>query len=123
VDDSPIRIERASTILYCDRWKECVDFYRSTMGFAVAFENDWFVEFSVASTSMLSVADARRATIESASGAGITLAWQVDSVAGVRDRLVRLGIEVTPLATRWGSTVCYLQDPEGNRIELWTPAT
>ena len=123
VDKPPIRIERANTILYCDRWNECVEFYRSTIGFAVAFQNHWFVEFSVAGSSMLSVADARRATIEPAAGAGITLAWQVESVAEVRSRLVRLGVEVSPLATRWESTVCYCHDPEGHRIEFWSPGT
>jgi len=124
-DDVPggrITIRRANTVLYCDRWVECVDFYRTTIGLAATFENDWFVEFRVADASMLSVADARRATIESAAGRGITLTWQVDSVADTRARLEQLGVAVTPLATRWGSTVCYCHDPEGHRIELWTPA-
>jgi catechol 2,3-dioxygenase-like lactoylglutathione lyase family enzyme len=121
--NEPIRVERANTILYCDRWSECVDFYRTTIGLAVAFENDWFVEFCINDSSMLSVADARRATIESASGAGITLAWRVAAVAEARARLVGLGVEVTTLAARWGSTVCYCHDPEGHRLEFWTPDT
>jgi len=120
VDEPPIRVERANTILYCERWRECVEFYGNTLGFAVSFENEWFVEFSVAGTAMLSVADARRATI-APSAAGITLAWHVESVTEARARLVGLGVAVTPLARRWGSTVCYCHDPDGHRIELWTP--
>ena len=122
MDQPPIRIERANTILYCRRWNECVEFYRDTIGLTVGYENDWFVEFSVDGSSMLSVADARRATIESAAGAGVTLAWLVEAVDLVRARLVRLGVDVTPLTTRWESTVCYCHDPEGHRIEFWTPS-
>ena len=118
--DDPITIERANTILYCDRWSECVDFYRNTIGLAVTFENEWFVEFCVAGSSMLSVADARRATIRSAAGRGITLTWQVESITAVRARLDRLGVAVTPPTIRWGASVFYCHDPEGHRIELWT---
>ena len=112
----------SNTILYCDSWNECVAFYRDTIGLTVTIENEWFVEFNVTGTAMLSVADARRSTIPSATGAGITLTWKVDAVADARARLMRLGVAVTPLTTRWGATVCYCHDPEGHRIELWTPA-
>ena len=122
MDEPPLSIEVSNTILYCDSWNECVAFYRDTIGLTVTFENEWFVEFNITGTAMLSVADARRATIPSATGAGITLTWKVDSVADARARLMRLGVAMTPLSTRWRATVCYCHDPEGHRIELWTPA-
>lgn len=122
MDEPLLRIDASNTILYCDRWRECVDFYRDTIGLTVAFANDWFVEFNVTGAAMLSVADARRSTIPSASGAGITLTWRIDSVADAHARLIQRGVAMTPLSTRWGSTVCYCHDPEGHRIELWTPA-
>jgi catechol 2,3-dioxygenase-like lactoylglutathione lyase family enzyme len=118
-EDGSITIQRSNTILYCDRWSDCVDFYRRIIGLAASFENEWFVEFEISESAMLSVADARRATIGSAGGSGITLTWRVASVEAARARLERLGVAVTPLSTRWGSTVCYCHDPEGHRIELW----
>jgi catechol 2,3-dioxygenase-like lactoylglutathione lyase family enzyme len=115
-----IRIDRANTVLYCDRWAATVEFYRTTVGLPVEFENDWFVEFRVAGSSMLSVADASRATIDSVGGSGLTLTWRVEDIAAARSRLEALGVEVTPLQVRWRSTVFYCHDPEGHRIEFWT---
>lgn len=63
----------SNTILYCRRWAETVDFYRRVLGLPVNVEKDWFVEFRLPDTSFVSVADASRASIDSAAGAGITL--------------------------------------------------
>jgi catechol 2,3-dioxygenase-like lactoylglutathione lyase family enzyme len=119
--NEPIHVARANTILYCTKWTETVAFYRATLGLAVTFENDWFVEFRVADTSMLSIADVSRATIRAVEGQGITLTWQVVSTHAVRDVLRSRGVEVTALTERFGATVCYFHDPEGHRVELWAP--
>jgi catechol 2,3-dioxygenase-like lactoylglutathione lyase family enzyme len=50
-------VKRANTILYARRWKETVAFYRDFLGFEIAFQNDWFVEFRLAHALFLSVAD------------------------------------------------------------------
>jgi catechol-2,3-dioxygenase len=113
-------IARTSTILYCNRWEETVRFYRDGIHLPVLLEKAWFVEFQLTGNSCLSVADAARASVDSANGAGITLSWKVDRLVSLRARMVSDGIPVTPIKSTWGASTCFLFDPEGNRIELWS---
>ncbi len=115
-----ISVGRANTVLYCDVWPETVEFYRSVLGLPVEFENDWFVEFRITSSSYLSVANASRASIGTGGGLGITLSWRVSDVAETRMLLEARRIDVTPTQRRWGAQVCYCHDPEGHRIEFWS---
>lgn len=117
-----LHVERSNTILYCARWNETVAFYRGLLGGAVTFENDWFVELAVGDGSYVSIADASRATIEPAAGAGITLSWQVADVEATRLVLLDVGIPVSAVITRFGAQVVDVFDPEGHRIELWSPS-
>lgn len=115
-----MKIHRTNTILYCSRWEATVRFYRDRIRLPVLLEKSWFVEFQLTENGCLSVADAAHTSVGSASGAGITLSWQVDDIDTVVARLVSDGIEVTPMKTIWGASTCFLYDPEGNRIELWS---
>ena len=115
-------VSRTNTILYCTEWADNVAFYRDVIGLQPAFENDWFVEFELAGGAHLSVADTTRATIAAGGGAGITLSWQVANLEAVRHRLVEQGVSVSEPTNRWGGTAVFLHDPEGNRIELWSPS-
>ena len=110
-------------MLYCERWLETVAFYRTALGLRVAFENDWFAEFQLTSSSFLSIADASRATIGSVDGQGVTLTWQVPILVETRKVLEASGVDVTEIKSRWGADVCYCHDPEGHRIELWSDRT
>ncbi len=112
-------IERTNTILYCTSWKRTVEFYRDTLGFAVTFENDWFVEFALGGSSHLSVADADRATVGATDGSGITLSWQVLDIDHAHRMLAERGAEPGQIHRRWGATAFQLHDPEGHRIECW----
>lgn len=114
-------VKRTNTILYCKQWAETVAFYQHVLGLRVTHETDWFIEFQLADNVYLSVANEQRATVKSASGAGITLSWQVDDIQQAHDKLQAKAITVSPLKQKWGATVCYFHDPEGNRIELWQP--
>ena len=113
-----LRTNRTNTILYCNRWEATVRFYRDTIKLPVVLEKEWFVEFQLTGSARLSVADATRASIPSAGGAGITLSWQVDNINAVHRQMLDRGIHVTPITTTWGARACFLFDPEGNRIEL-----
>lgn len=117
-----MKVERANTILYCSNWSATVAFYRDVLGFPVSADRGWFVEFQLAADAFVSVADASRATIASANGAGITLTWQVADVEAARDTLVERGVDCSPIAQRWGCDSTFFTDPEGNRVELWTTA-
>ncbi|MDA8137451.1 MAG: VOC family protein [Desulfobacteraceae bacterium] len=114
-------LQRANTILYCHHWRQTVDFYHDVLGLKAHQVREWFVEFQVTDRAFVSVADAGRATIASANGAGLTLSWQVEHLEQIRQALLSKGVEVSPIRSKWGARVCYLKDPEGHRIELWSP--
>lgn len=118
---APPKIEIANTIVYCRRWQPCVAFYRDGLGLAISFENDWFVEFVLNSGARLSVADARRASIESAEGKGITLTLKVGDLAAEHSRLRNRDLAPGKIREHpFGANVFYLSDPDGNRIEYWS---
>jgi catechol 2,3-dioxygenase-like lactoylglutathione lyase family enzyme len=116
-----VRVDRVNTVLYCDAWAATVAFYRDVLGFDVGHESDWFVEFRVTGQSYLSVADTRRATIDAVGGRGITITMQTDDVASTRSMLEASGVATTAITRRWGADVFYCHDPEGHRIEFWSP--
>lgn len=112
----------SNTILYCERWRETVDFYRGVLGLPVSAEKDWFIEFQLTETSFVSVADAARASIDSSTGRGITLTLQVDNVDAVHARLTEAGVAAGEVrAHPWGAIGFFCRDPEGYRLEFWQP--
>ena len=117
-----LEVTRTNTILYCDRWADTVAFYRDALGLTVTHATDWFIEVHINESAHLSIADAARATISAGHGAGITLSWEVPDLSAAHSALVSRGIPVSDVSTRWESTYVELRDPEGTRIELWSPA-
>jgi catechol 2,3-dioxygenase-like lactoylglutathione lyase family enzyme len=114
----------ANTILYCAAWNATVAFYRDTLGLPITFASDWFVEFAITDTARLSVADASRATLKSSGGAGITLTFEVANADALWAEFKDAGCEPTPCRTHaWGARTFYLRDPEGHRLEFWSPTT
>jgi catechol 2,3-dioxygenase-like lactoylglutathione lyase family enzyme len=118
-----VSVDRVNTVLYCDAWAETVAFYRDLVGLPVEHDSDWFVEFRLTPQAFLSVADARRTTIDAVGGQGITLTLHTEDVAATRSFLEKRGIETTPITRRWGAEVVYCHDPEGHRIEFWSEST
>lgn len=115
-------IQTANTILYCRAWGETVAFYRDQLELPVNFASDWFVEFILTESARLSIADERRATIKSSNGVGITLTFQVQDADALWMAFQEAGLQPTPCRTHaWGARTFYLRDPEGNRLELWSP--
>lgn len=112
-------IERSNVILYCQHWRATVSFYRQQVGLPVAFENDWFVEFTLNSNAFLSIADSKRTTIDHVEGQGITLTWRVQDIRAAHEELKRRGVDTTPIRQKWVALVFYFHDPEGHRIEVW----
>lgn len=112
----------ANTIPYCKSWKETAAFYRRDLGLAITFSTDWFVEFRLTDAAHLSVADEARASVKSSDGQGVTIALQVDSAETVWRRLQGRGLSPQPMRDHpWGARAFYLFDPEGHRLEIWSP--
>lgn len=110
----------SNTIFYCVRWRETVEFYRKVLALPVNTEKDWFVEFRLTECSFVSVADARRASIDSSGGRGVTLTLQVDDIRAMHTRLLDAGVEVQPVSKPvWGALRFFCRDPEGYRLEFW----
>ena len=114
-------IRVVNTILYCRRWHEMVAFYREILGFPVTFENEWFVEFKITATTRLSVANEQRASIKSADGCGLTLAFQVDQADETWKYLLDKGVNIGKITDHpWGGRAFFVFEPEGNRLEVWS---
>jgi len=117
-------IKRTNTILYCKNWRETVAFYRDKLGLEIAHERGWLVEFRLSPTAYLSVADQDRTTISSAAGKGITLSFQIDDLQTVHQALSQIGLMPTRIRSQvMGADVFYIFDPEGTRIEFWSPGS
>lgn len=115
-----VTVRRANTILYTDRWDEMVSFYGDVLGFALEFDNEWFVEFAAGPGSFVSIAHAERTSIRPGRGDGVTLSLQVDDVHEVRSDLLGRGVDVGAVGSRWGADVLDVHDPAGNRLEFWS---
>ena len=119
---SALRFKGANTILYCKRWKETVAFYQQHLGLPITFSTDWFVEFRLAGAAHLSVANEARTSVKSNSGHGLTLALQVDNAETAWRHMQERGLGPQPLRDHpWGAQAFYLFDPEGHRLEIWSP--
>ena len=115
-------LKTANTILYCKKWQETVDFYKHHLKLPITHDSDWFIEFKVTETAQIRAADERKESIKSSGGAGITLALQVEDIAGTWQFLCDSGLKIDPVREHaWGAHVFYFLDPEGNRIEVWSP--
>lgn len=113
-------VERSNTILYCRHWLPTVRFYRDDLGLPVITESHWYIQLRVSAGWSLSLADATKTTVRSADGQGITLSWRVSDVDATRRALVDGGLEPSDVRVVGSARACYLRDPEGHRIEVWS---
>ncbi len=118
-----LTFKTANTILYCQKWAETVAFYKDDLALPVLFASDWFVEFELGATARLSIADERHSRIKSSQGAGLTLTLQVEDASAAWTYLHARGLELESLRDHaWGGArVFYFYDPEGHRLEIWSP--
>ena len=117
-----LSIKTSNTILYCQKWLECVAFYKTQLGLIVTNEKYWFVEFQLTKSSRLSVANADKTSIKSSKGKGITITFEVDDIEMTYQNLLAAKLKPTPIKDHhWGAKVIYIYDPEGNRLEFWSP--
>ena len=119
-DTAVVRFRRCNTLLYVQRYADCVAFYRDGVGLPVAFSNAWFVEFEVNAGACLSVVEKARTRMGGTPFAVQTLTFEVDDLDAARDGLLARGLQPgIARAHGFGARVSYLRDPEGNRLEFW----
>lgn len=112
----------ANTILYCKKFQATLAFYRVMLDHDGNAMAEWFVEFPLSQTAMLSIADESRTRIKSADGCGITLSLRTRNIDRKRHELHHRGLKPGRIKKHaWGANVFYLFDPEGHRIEIWQP--
>ncbi len=115
-----MKIKSTNTILYCKKWEDTIEFYRTGLKLLVLSSNEWFVEFKLNEMSRLSVANEARTSIDSSGGKGITVSLQVADIQQTRTELIEGGVTATPIKEVWGAKAFYVHDPEGNRLEFWS---
>jgi catechol 2,3-dioxygenase-like lactoylglutathione lyase family enzyme len=115
-----VNIKTSNIILYCNKWKDTVAFYRDVLKFPVHFSNEWFFEFYLSNTARLSVANEENTSIKSSEGKGITVSLEVDDIETVYSFMEGSELNPTPIKEIWESRLFYIYDPEGNRIEFWS---
>jgi len=117
-----IKINSSNIILYCRKWEEMVSFYQALLNLPVITSLDWFIEFKISDTSRLSIADESKTSIESNDGKGITITFEVNDIQRTHANLIQMGLNHPAIKDHlWGAQVIHIYDPEGNRIEFWTP--
>jgi len=115
-------IKTANTILYCRKWKETVAFYKTQLRLRVTNSREWFVEFKLNEAARLSIADEAKTSIGSTGGNGITITMEVYDIEKTHLDLSKAGLDPTPIKDHaWGARVIHIYDPEGNRLEFWSP--
>ena len=96
-----MKIKSTNTILYCKKWEETVEFYRTGLKLLVLSSNEWFVEFKLNEMSRLSVANESRTSVDSSGGKGITVSLQVADIELAQVDLIEAGVTATPIKEVW----------------------
>ena len=112
-----------------------IEFYRDVMGFPVKFDMKrgdgtpfgWY--FAIGGNTFVEIFDQKGAVkewggevvpLEAANGTQYRhFCFEVDNLDGERQRLIALGVEVTPIKMGMDNSYqCWIKDPDGNDIEL-----
>jgi len=109
------------TVLICEKWEECVSFYRDVLGFCIVDKRDRFVEFEVTTGARIGILRPLHPDARERSHDQVILSLRVSNIeethAKLKMRCSRLpAIREHP----WGARVFELRDPEGWRLEFWS---
>ncbi|HPD60871.1 MAG TPA: VOC family protein [Thermodesulfobacteriota bacterium] len=114
-------ITSVHTILYCQKWKECISFYRDILGFPVVFDNNILVELEPTPNARIGLMDVSRTKRNVTEPETIVLSFQVADIEKTYILLrEKSGDTVERKEHRWGAQVVELRDPEGRRVEFWS---
>lgn len=110
------------TVLLSEKWEECVSFYKDVLGFPVVYERERFVEFRVAAHAHIGILRPLRSNAPTPGHEDVILSICVDDIERTRAEL-EPRFPGLPAVTKhpWGPRVFEFRDPEGRRIEFWSP--
>lgn len=118
-----IAVTSFHTVLRCRKWSECVAFYRDVLGLSIVDRKERFVEFRVTSASRIGLINtgAQRGEVEGAKD-GIILSFCLEDLEATHEELASRWPGTSEIRTHpWGDRLFETEDPEGRRIEFWTP--
>ncbi len=117
IGGSFVKLTRSGFILYVQRYKECVDFYRDIVGLERMFSTADLTCFAFGNSYLMIEIDGKTAECKPAGNLSSCLRMNVSNVRAEANRLVDLGVKVDHQEYSWG-TVAKFFDPDGNLCAL-----
>ena len=119
---SGLPVESFHTILPCRRWDACVSFYRDVLGFEAVDIRPGFIEVEVGSGCRIGLLRRTNYDDPESRDASVILTFRVGNVDKIHSVLSARCKEVSRVKPHpWGARLFELRDPEGRRLEFWTP--
>jgi len=110
------------TVLICEKWEECVSFYMDVLGFPVVDERERFVEFQIAPGARVGILRPLRPGSPKPGHDRVILSICVEDIEETHAELRTRCSGLCPIKRHpWGASLFELRDPEGWRIEFWSP--
>jgi len=107
-------------VLYCRRWRECVDFYRKALLCDISFQNEFFVELSPVAGARLGLMDVSRTRKEVTHPNSIVISIQVSNLEKTLQTLRKTFPDMCcSFQNVWGVKLISLRDPDGRVVEFW----
>lgn len=114
------RVKSLHTVLICEKWEECVAFYRDVLGFRVLHERDRFVEFRVTADARIGILKPLHPDAPKPTHRRVILSMCVEDIEEAHSK-IKARYPALPAIRKhpWGPRVFEFRDPEGWRIEFW----
>ena len=120
----------ASTRLITNDLDRLVRFYELVTGATFSRPHPSFAELPTDHAGTLAIGDTStlvafpRSGLTAAANSSAIIEFQVDDVDAVRRRIAdRAEVLQEPITMPWGNRAMMLRDPDGNRVNVYTPTT
>jgi len=115
-------VKSLHTVLLCEKWEDCVSFYKEVLGFPVLYERERFVEFQVTADARIGILKPLHPYAPRPSHEHVILSISVEDIEEAHSELKARFPGLPPISKHpWGPRVFEFRDPEGWRIEFWSP--
>ena len=119
---NPLPVESFHAVLFCRKWDAYVSFYRDVLGFEVVDTKTGFVEFQVTPGSRIGLLKPTGDSATEYSDTSFILSFRVGNAEEIHRALSARCTGLTAVKQHpWGAHLFELRDPEGRRLEFWTP--